>query len=53
MKKILIAAILSLHCLGCGGSGETIIPTDKLTAEQNEKVKAEDKAIADEEGGRK
>ena len=53
MKKIFIAIAISLHCLGCGGSTETIIPTDKLTPEQIEKIKAEDKAVADEEGGRK
>ncbi len=53
MKKLLIIAVLSIHSLGCGGSGETILPTDKLTPEQIEKIKAEDKAVADEEGGRK
>ncbi len=53
MKSILVIAILLMCTLGCGGSSETILPTDKLTPEQIEKVKAEDKAVADEEGGRK
>jgi len=53
MKRILVVAVLLMCTVGCGGSGETILPTDKLTQEQIEKVKAEDKAVADEEGGRK
>lgn len=53
MKRIFVIAILALHAIGCGGSNETILPTDKLSAEQIEKVKAEDKAVADAEGGRK
>lgn len=53
MKRFLLLAIFCSHFVGCGGSGETILPTDKLTAEQIEAVKAEDKAVADEEGGRK
>ena len=52
MKKFLLIALLSSTVLGCG-SGETILPTDKLTPEQIEKIKAEDKAVAEEEGGRK
>lgn len=53
MKRFLLIASLIAYCSGCGGSSETILPTDKLTPEQIEKVKAEDKAVADEEGGRK
>ncbi len=53
MKRFFVIAILVMHAIGCGGSNETVLPTDKLTAEQIEKVKAEDKAVSDEEGGRK
>ncbi len=53
MKRFFIVAVLVILAAGCGSNGETILPTDKLTAEQIEKVKAEDKAVADEEGGRK
>ena len=38
-----------LQVIGCSGSTEIIIPKDELTAEQIEKVKAEDQAVEDEE----
>jgi hypothetical protein len=43
--------LLTALCLaiGCSGSTEIIIPKDELTAEQIEKIRAEDKAIEDEE----
>jgi predicted small lipoprotein YifL len=41
--------LLSTTLAGCGGSGEAILPTDKLTPEQEAAVKLEDKAIEDEE----
>lgn len=53
MKQFLVLLVLVVNVVGCGGSGETVLPTDKLTQEQIEKVKAEDKSVADEEGGRK
>jgi photosystem II stability/assembly factor-like uncharacterized protein len=52
MKKSLLLWSVAIFCVGCGNQ-ETVIPTDKLTQEQIEKVKAEDKAVAAEEGGRK
>jgi uncharacterized protein YcfL len=52
MNKLILLALLSLCCVGCSNQ-ETVIPTGKLTQEQIEKVKAEDKAVAAEEGGRK
>jgi uncharacterized protein YcfL len=51
MNKFLLLALVMFGCVGCG-SQETVIPTDKLSQEQIEKVKAEDKAIAAEEGAR-
>ncbi len=47
--QLLALLLLSTALTGCGGSGEAIIPTDKLTAEQEAAVKLEDKAIEDEE----
>jgi hypothetical protein len=36
--------------VGCGGN--TVIPTGAFTDEQKAKIKAEDEAVAAEEGGR-
>ncbi|MBM3964782.1 MAG: hypothetical protein FJ308_06900 [Planctomycetes bacterium] len=43
--------LLGLCCvtLGCGGSSAPILPTGELTEEQKAKVRAEDKAIENEE----
>jgi hypothetical protein len=35
--------------LGCGGSNEIVLPTDKLTPEQIEQIKKDDAKVADEE----
>ena len=35
--------------LGCGGSNAPILPTGELTEEQKAKIRAEDKAIENEE----
>ena len=53
MKKIslLALAVSSLLIAGCGGS-ETVIPKGALTEEQKAAIKAEDKAVADEESGK-
>lgn len=53
MKKItfLTLAISSILIAGCGGS-ETVIPKGPLTEEQKAAIKAEDKAVADEESGK-
>lgn len=47
-----VATLVLTACLvGCGGSKETILPTDPLSAEQIEAIKQEDDAIADDEMG--
>lgn len=48
--RILLLLISAITLTGCGGgSGEAIIPGDKLTAEQEAAVELEDQAIEDEE----
>ncbi len=51
MKRICICALLALGStlLGCGGGDTIMLPTDKLTPEQEAKIKVEDKNIDDEE----
>lgn len=50
--QLLVLLILALTFTGCGGgSGEAIIPTDKLTPEQEAAVKLEDQAVEDDESG--
>ncbi len=44
-----VALVLATTLLGCGGSREIVLPTDKLTPEQEAKIKIEDKNIDDEE----
>lgn len=53
MLRKLFATLFILLAVttGCTGSQETILPTDPLSAEQQEAIKAEDAAVADEEGG--
>lgn len=48
--RVSILVLLAVSCAGCGGSSETILPTDKLTDEQNAAVKLEDEAVEEEEG---
>ena len=45
---VVISCMLSLS-LGCGGDMSPKLPSGQLTAEQQAKVRAEDKAIEDEE----
>ena len=51
MQKISIGVMLVLISLfaGCDGGNKVTLPTDKLTAEQEAKVKIEDQNVADEE----
>lgn len=53
MKKNTLLSLLvsSVLIAGCGGS-ETVIPKTGLTEEQKAAIKAEDKAVADEESGK-
>lgn len=45
-----VCLLIILALSGCGG-GETILPTDELTAEQLEQIQREDASIEDEEEG--
>ncbi len=51
MKQLMVFAVLvvGMTCLGCGGSSEIILPTDKLTVEQEAQIKKDDAKVADEE----
>ena len=50
MKNLFIClALFAITLSGCGGNGEIKIPTEKLTAEQEAAIKADDKKVADEE----
>lgn len=51
LKKIVLITLFVNAVVGCTGSQETILPTDPLSPEQIEAIKAEDQAIDDEEGG--
>lgn len=50
-KLFATAFVLLAVTAGCTGNQETILPTDPLSPEQQEAIKAEDSAVADEEGG--
>ncbi len=51
LKKLTKWSWIGLCCmtLGCGGSNAPILPTGELTEEQKAKIRAEDKAIENEE----
>lgn len=51
MQKILFGAMLVLVTFfaGCDGGNKVTLPTDKLTPEQEAKIKIEDQNVADEE----
>ncbi len=51
MKRIGIAVTLlfGMTFIGCGGSNEIQLPTDKLTDEQLAQIKKDDAKVADEE----
>ena len=44
-----ILLIFVLSAIGCGGPGETIINSEKMTAEQIEQMAADDLSVEDEE----
>ena len=45
-----VALVLGVTLLGCGGNSDTVvIPSDKLTAEQEAQLKIEDQNVEDEE----
>lgn len=41
--------IVTLSFVGCGGSGEIVLPSTELTEEQKKQIMEEDERIADEE----
>jgi len=49
MGRLVVLALVGVGFIGCGGSNEIILPTDKLTPEQIEQVKKDDAKVADEE----
>ncbi len=51
MKKFgMVATLLfGMSIVGCGGSNEIKLPTDKLTDEQLAQIKKDDAKVADEE----
>ena len=53
MRKFALLGLIAgmVMALGCGG-GDTVIPTGGFTDEQKAKIKAEDEAVAAEEGGK-
>ena len=52
MRKFALLGLIAgiLMAIGCGG--DTVIPTGAFTDEQKAKIKAEDEAVAAEEGGK-
>lgn len=49
MKRILLMAGLTAFVLGCSDAKTHFDPNKKMTEEEKQKVKLEDKAIEDEE----
>ena len=47
--SVSVALLIGMSFLGCGGSNEILLPTDKLTAEQEAQIKKDDERVADEE----
>lgn len=47
--KWALLVVMTGTALGCGGGDKAIMPTRQLTDEEKQKVKEEDKSIADEE----
>jgi hypothetical protein len=48
-RKFLLAMTLVTVHVGCGGSSETIIPTDPFTEEQKAAIMEQDRLIEEEE----
>lgn len=49
MVRLVILGVVGMVFVGCGGSSEIVLPTDKLTPEQIEQIKKDDAKVADEE----
>ncbi len=51
MKQLMVfvALVVGMTCLGCGAGSKIVMPTDKLTAEQEAQIKRDDAKVADEE----
>jgi len=51
MRFFLYAALflLSATFLGCGGSGDVVLPSTELTEEQKKQIQEDDARVADEE----
>lgn len=49
MVRVVILGLVGMVFVGCGGSNEIVLPTDKLTPEQLEQIKKDDAKVADEE----
>ncbi len=47
--RLLVLGLVGMVLVGCGGSTEIVLPTDKLTPEQVEQIKKDDAKVADEE----
>lgn len=49
IQSLILLSLVAGCSLGCSSSSGPILPSGELTAEQLEKIKAEDRAIEDEE----
>ncbi len=51
MRSLILAMLLlfTISLVGCGGSGETMMPEGPLTDEQKAEINAADTAVDDEE----
>ncbi len=49
IQSLILLSLLAVCSLGCSSSTGPILPSGELTAEQLEKIKAEDRAVEDEE----
>ena len=49
IRSLILLCILAVCTLGCSSSTAPILPSGELTPEQLEKIKAEDRAVEDEE----
>jgi len=47
--SVYVVLLMGMSILGCGGSDEIQLPTDKLTPEQEAQIKKDDDRVADEE----
>jgi hypothetical protein len=49
IQSLILLCLLAVCSLGCSSSSGPILPSGELTPEQLEKIKAEDRAVEDEE----